>query len=153
VHTPYHRYVITDDGRRLQIGVHRYRCTCCGRTVSFLPAFAVPYKHFGSGVIEAVLDGVFTLNLSLRAVHRDAVLNRAGFSLSACREWRRQFCTNRANLLHEGLKRLGVDSGDAVDPAAVWDCVRHVSLAVGQEQLSRGSPPFGVFRSLLVPWA
>ena len=37
------------------IRVRRYLCHACGRTVSLLPEFALPYVHFGITVISLFL--------------------------------------------------------------------------------------------------
>ena len=46
-HGHYKRHVILVIGVLVWFGVHRFLCKECGRTVSFLPDFAVPYKHYG----------------------------------------------------------------------------------------------------------
>lgn len=162
-HGFYWRFVILPSGVRKRFGVHRCRCAVCGRTVSFLPDFCVPYKHFGTDVIEAVLAAVLLSNLSVRAVARwDSVCNTAGFSRYCVGEWLVHFRRNSHNLWHFGLARLGVVAacegrscaalllhlrGFGADEAG---CAKHV-LRMVQCVLSEQYPPFGLFRAQLLP--
>ena len=44
-------------GKRLQLSVPRGICPSCGRLHTVLPDFVVPYKHYGTAVIQGVVDG------------------------------------------------------------------------------------------------
>ena len=51
------RYVTMKCGKRLQLSVPRGICPSCGRLHTVLPNFVVPYKHYGTTVIQGVVDG------------------------------------------------------------------------------------------------
>ncbi len=51
LHSVVERYV---DGEL--VPVQRVKCRRCGRSFRVLPEFIVPYKHYSTGRIEAVLD-------------------------------------------------------------------------------------------------
>lgn len=158
----YMRHVILPDGRRRDFGVYRFRCSSCGRTVSFLPDFCVPYKHFSADVIAAVLQAVLMLGLSLRAVAAvNSAYNAASFSRHCAGRWVRQFHANSHNLWHFGLPRLGiraaaVSSGGGVllglllASAAMPGGGSHAGLRVVQRELACVFPPYGIFRAQLL---
>ena len=162
-HGSYPRHVILTSGRVLWFGVFRYRCSSCGRTVSFLPDFCVPYKHFCTGVIETVLKAVFMLRLSFRTVCAvDGPYNRASFSVWCVREWGRGFVANSQNLWRFGLPRLGIAAMPAPDAfgmllgyLAGYSDGRaqdgQCGLRAVQCALSRSFPPYGLFRAQLLP--
>lgn len=64
-HGFYERYIITHEYSGY-IYIRRYFCPCCGRTVSFLPSFAIPYFQYAIGYILGFLDGFFESKKSLR---------------------------------------------------------------------------------------
>lgn len=64
-HGFYRRYVITQKFSGY-IYIRRYICPCCGRTVSFLPSFLVPYFQYALPYILAFLNGYFKRKQSLR---------------------------------------------------------------------------------------
>jgi hypothetical protein len=162
-HGFYWRFVILPDGVRERVGVHRMRCAVCRRTISFLPDFCVPYKHFGCDVIRAVLWAVVVLNVSRRAASAwDSVWNESSFSRFCAGEWVRQFGCNSHNLWHFGLARLGlsVDRGRGSLPALLSALLRFGGALRGDEvqalravqcALSEAFPPFGLFRAQLLP--
>lgn len=159
----YPRSVIDCRGCCVLLWVFRFRCVTCGRTVSFLPDFCVPYKQFSVEVVGAALWAVLVLNLATQAVAAaDSVYNKASFSRYCVYNWVRQFCCNSHNLWHIGLVRLGVaavpvaDSealllkclaGFPVGPSAHAPC----DLRAAQCALSTPFPPFGLFRAHLLP--
>lgn len=158
----YERFVILPDGARRRLGVHRFRCAVCGRTVSFLPDFCVPYKHFGADVINAALAAVLLLRLSLRAVAAwDSAWNAASFSRYCVGQWLQHFGRNSHNLWHFGLPRLfgahspGVGSqsvllGHLTAFAAGRAEHAHCSFRAVQCTLSQPFPPLGLFRAQLL---
>ncbi len=163
-HGFYWRSVITYVGYCLLFGVFRFRCTICKRTVSFLPDFCVPYKHFSTGVIGAVLRAVLILNVATCAVAAaDIIYNKASFSRYCVYDWLAQFRRNSHNLWYMGLTRLGIAAAPAPDAEAVL--FRHLagfgavssgesacrSLRPAQCALSGTFPPFGLFRAHLLP--
>jgi transposase-like protein len=40
------------------IPVQRLKCRHCGKTFRVLPEWAIPYKHYGAGRVEAAIDRV-----------------------------------------------------------------------------------------------
>jgi len=161
-HGFYWRRVFLPQGSLARVGVHRYRCTVCRRTVSFLPDFCVPYKHFGADVIQGVLAAVLLLRLSARAVAGvNSLYNAASFTRFSVGQWMEHFQQNSRNLWQFGLERLGMTApvGDRSAAALFghlqrWGAgvapVEH-SLRAVQCALSQAFPPFGVFRAQLLP--
>ena len=173
-HTPYFRDVI-DEACQLRIRIFRYRCKPCGRTVSFLPSFAVPRKHYSSKVICGYLHSLFILGLSIRGVY--------DFYLSAARStiqgWIHQWHQNRVCFFQDGLQRLKVERASLTKAlksqspsitdeaiAAYRSCCAFVlgGVCIPQEPyrctcvfscvqvaLSRQYPPLGLFRPTLIP--
>jgi len=163
-HGWYPRSVIDFLGRFFSFGVYRFICARCGRTVSFLPDFCVPYKHFSGDVIGAVLQAVLLLNVAACATAAaQSIYNKASFSRYCVHDWLMQFRRNSHNLWHMGLARLGITAAPAADAEAVL--FRHLagfgavfsgepdcrSLRAAQCALSGTFPPFGVFRAHLLP--
>ena len=160
-HGYYLRGVITAEvcGR---FGVHRFGCGRCGRTVSFLPDFCVPYKHYGARVIQRVLSLLLFAGCLTRAVS-DPLMgkNDAGYSDWAAREWRVGFEANANNLRQFGIPRLGGGSQNAPDCAAVLRALYALATGQGQERkdvfafcqvgLTLSWPPLGLFRAMLLP--
>lgn len=64
-HGFYERYIISQEYSGY-IYIRRYLCTCCGRTLSYLPSFAIPYFQYAICYILGFLDGFFKSEGSLR---------------------------------------------------------------------------------------
>jgi hypothetical protein len=162
-HGFYWRWTILPSGARQRFGVHRFRCAACRRTVSYLPDFCVPYKHFGADVIQGVLAAVLLLNLSARAVAGvNSAYNAACFTRYGVGQWLEHFGRNSHNLWHFGLQRLSVAAG--ADPRSRGALLVHLlhfsagrvgevehGLRAVQCALSEPFPPFGLFRAQLLP--
>ncbi len=158
----YPRHAILPDGRSVDFGVHRFRCASCRRTVSCLPDFSVPYKHFCADVIGLALEAVVIVGLSLRAAAADGVWNAAAFSAGGAGRWLAHFLANCHNLRCFGLSRLGIESETPpVSPHALLTRLfthgareavdgRHC-LRVVQRGLGGAPPPYGFFRAQLLP--
>jgi len=56
-HGVYGRGVTGTAGQIMVILVARFLCLVCGRTVSYLPSFALSYRLVGAATLEAFLDG------------------------------------------------------------------------------------------------
>ena len=57
-HGSYERWVVAGGvDRDVLIVVRRWRCKCCGKTISMLPSVVHRYRHYGLEVIERVLRG------------------------------------------------------------------------------------------------
>jgi len=161
-HGHYKRSVILCDFASQPFGVHRYRCKSCKGTVSFLPDFCVPYKHFGSDIVFLVLQFLLLLGHSVSEVANPfGSLNSFGLSRWSVSEWLGQFGRNSHNLWHFGLSRL---LGYQPVPEDLSRLLRyfvdfsagHVELSdktfyAVQIALSQEFPPFGLFRAQLLP--
>lgn len=163
-HGFYWRRVIDYAGGCFFLGVFRFRCTICKRTVSFLPDFCIPYKHFSTDVVATVLHAVLILNVVTCAVAAaGSIYNKAMFSHYCVYDWARQFRRNSHNLWHLGLVRLGITAVPVPDAEAVlfshlvaFGAVSSAesarcSLRAAQCALSSTFPPFGLFRAQLLP--
>lgn len=64
-HGFYKRYVISNEFRGY-IYIRRYICPCCGRTISYLPCFLIPYFQYAFPYILSFLSGYFKTDKSLR---------------------------------------------------------------------------------------
>lgn len=64
-HGFYKRYVIADEFSGY-VYIRRYICTCCGRTLTFLPSFLIPYFQHTLPYILSFLDGYYKGLQSLR---------------------------------------------------------------------------------------
>jgi hypothetical protein len=51
------------------IVIHRFRCRRCGRTVSFLPIFAQPYRLVRNETVQKFLEGTFEEVDVIRWIH------------------------------------------------------------------------------------
>ena len=161
-HGHYKRCVILPDFASEPFGVHRYRCALCKRTLSFLPDFCVPYKHFGSDIVFWILQLLLFFGHSVREIaHPFESLNDFGLSRWCVNEWLGQFERNSHNLWHFGLLRLldcPVVPGDLarllgyfVDRSTDDLKKSTYPVRVSQVTLSKEFPPFGLFRAQLLP--
>lgn len=157
----YPRRVIAANGCDAEFGVHRYRCRGCGKSVSFLPDFCVPYKHYGAAAISGMLAALLLLGASIRAAVAPTV-NRASASRSAVCEWLRQFRRNGNNLRFLALPVASPSLGKAAtSDAGLFCALRESALGAGateaeifpfwQVKLSAKRPSAGLFRALLIP--
>jgi len=56
-HGYYERYSTGSAGKPIAFSVRRFRCTCCGVTISCLPCFAQPYRLVSHTTLEAFVKG------------------------------------------------------------------------------------------------
>jgi hypothetical protein len=56
-HGTYWRWMTGAVGQLLRMGVARFLCLACRRTVSYLPSFALSYRPIRVATLEAFLDG------------------------------------------------------------------------------------------------
>jgi transposase-like protein len=56
-HGVYERGITGAVGQEIRILIARYRCRACGRTVSYLPDFALSYRLVQVTTVEAFLEG------------------------------------------------------------------------------------------------
>lgn len=103
-HGTYPRCVV-DPLQAIPIRVKRWLCAACRKTVSILPTFCLPWRHYGASVIQTVLDGRFVGHTSWSAIRRHfqpADLPTA----TTCREWVRAFAEHSPAYLHPLLRQL-----------------------------------------------
>ncbi len=75
-----------DERQLFVIRVRRFLCTLCRHTVSLLPSFCVPCRHYLASTIETVLSLRFEAKASWQAIClRFSPTGAPG--LSSCREW------------------------------------------------------------------
>ena len=84
LHGHYHRWVLVEDGRTVQVPVRRLLCARVGRTVSLLPDFCIPRRQHGAAILGTFLAGYAegkTLLAALRTVRPDAPSHSVAQSL------------------------------------------------------------------------
>lgn len=159
-HTPYPRHGIDSDSRLYWFGVHRVRCKECGKTLSFLPSFLVPYKHYSSNVIHAALTGLLLLRLSLGKLWADPQRNAACYCYHTARNWQAQFAGNAPTLKLVAFPRVGIKCSGTIGSTAMGVLqafVQHFKhdapdpWQAAQCALSRTYPPLGMLRAVLLP--
>ena len=82
--------------RDVQIMVRRWRCKCCGKTISMLPSVVHRYRHYALVVIEVVLRGRLGGGLMLTWRHIEI---GTGASLRSLRRWCAAFLMNALHWL------------------------------------------------------
>ena len=173
-HGDYPRTVKDVEGVVFDIWVMRFRCGACGRTVSILPSFCVPYKRHCSATIAAFLHLVLQVGRGLRGAFGQFPESVIGYR-GVAQAWLRQWYHNRIVLIQDGLPRLGMSLGSAAgfcgsSPYVTLEstqCYGAVYASVGggavpgegisaselfmhvQPVLSRDYPPVGLFRPSL----
>ncbi len=161
-HGHYMRSVILPEFASEPFGVHRFRCATCKRTLSFLPDFCVPYKHYGSDIVFSILQFLLLFGHSVREVANPfGSLNSFGCSRWCVYEWFGQFNRNSHNLWHFGLLRL---LGYSPTPEDLSRLLRYFvdtsadyiessvhTFRPAQVSLCKEYPPFGLFRAQLLP--
>ncbi len=56
-HSYYFRNTTASHGRAIRIGIRRFRCRRCGKTVSCLPSFVQPYRYVSTLTIQRFFAG------------------------------------------------------------------------------------------------
>lgn len=137
---------------RVWIAVRRFVCRRrgCGCTISLLPSFCVPFKRYGSAVVESCLETVLGAGQSIRQwCERECLTDR-----STAGSWVRQFGAVCGVLLSAGCERLGLRPGGlggGSEARRAWGALRQHAGARGvlesaQPALCAGFPPLGLFR-------
>jgi hypothetical protein len=108
------------EGCRL-IPVRRLRCQATGRTVSLLPAFCIPRRQHGPGVL-----GLFLVNLFLRGrtLTESLRLARGEVPSHAVAQSLRDGFRRRCGRISEYLAGLGGSGAGAARPSAVVERLR-----------------------------
>lgn len=79
-----------DENRFFVIRVKRFLCTLCHHTVSLLPSFCLPYRHYLASTIQTVLTLRFQTQTSWHAIGQRFLPFEVP-ALSSCREWTARF--------------------------------------------------------------
>ena len=112
-HGSYERRVVYVD-RDVLILVRRWRCKCCGGTISMLPSVVHRHRHYALVVIEMVLRGRLggELVLTWRGIEIES-----GASLRSLRRWCAAFLTNALRWLSAvwGVLALAMPSTPMLD--------------------------------------
>jgi hypothetical protein len=77
------------------VGIRRIRCCACKKTLSVLPTFVMPYKHFGTFIIANSLENWLIRN------------NTARDTLSITNAWLQDYSIRSQSTLYGWLKGLG----------------------------------------------
>ncbi|MDA8219222.1 MAG: DUF6431 domain-containing protein [Dehalococcoidales bacterium] len=88
-HGSYPRHVC-DQHQSFVIRVKRLLCTACRHTISLLPSFCLPHRHYLAAVIQRVLDLRFQQKASWATIRRHFAPSELP-ALSTCRAWVRAF--------------------------------------------------------------
>lgn len=94
-----------DDKQVFSIRVKRFFCTVCRHTVSILPSFCLPYRHYLASTIQRVLAWRFSEGASWKAVCELFSPSQVP-GLSSCREWVASFAQASDPYLQHLLHQL-----------------------------------------------
>jgi hypothetical protein len=103
-HGSYPRNAV-DPRHSTPIRIKRFLCRVCQKTVSVLPTFCLPRRHYQTATIQTVLDLRFAAQASWAAI-------RCRFrpfdlpTLTTCREWVGAFAQHSETYLPQLLKQL-----------------------------------------------
>jgi len=103
-HGSYPRHVC-DHNQQLAIRVKRLLCTICRHTVSLLPSFCLPHRHYLAAVIERVLDLRYQQQASWATICRRCAPSDLPVS-STIRAWVRGFARTADRALATMLEQL-----------------------------------------------
>ena len=163
-HSIYKRQLKDVDRDYKNIPIQRFLCKACGRTVSFLPSFAVPYKHYSGQIIHNYLREIILSFRSIHSVYQQHYI--VGYSTAL--SWTQQY--------QDGLRRLGIEKlskafdfheSDSIVPSlasGIYRCfvdyakrkvdsvsVKDNIFSIVQVPLTHWYPPLGLFRCSLTP--
>ena len=100
-------WVIVDDKKvDKSIPILRFICKMCNKTISILPSFAVPFKHYSSDSICACLHEIYHSEHPLERISAD---DRA-IPATTIREWKQHWTYHTALLFQDGLGALGLSA-------------------------------------------
>jgi hypothetical protein len=103
-HGSYPRHVC-DHHQALVIRVKRLLCTVCRHTISFLPTFCLPHRHYLAAVVQRVLDLRFQKKASWATIRRHFAPADLP-TLSTCRAWVKAFARVAERALATLLQQL-----------------------------------------------
>lgn len=103
-HGSYPRNAV-DHAGAIPIRVKRFLCTACRRTISLLPAFCLPWRHYVAATIQSVLDLRVVRGASWSSIERR--FNQTGVPAPAtCREWTAAFARQSNPYVDRLLQQL-----------------------------------------------
>ena len=103
-HASYPRSVV-DHLQATPIRVKRFLCALCRQTVSILPTFCLPWRHYPASVIQTVLDARFLGHAAWSAIRRRFQPAEVP-TATTCREWVRSFTEHSPAYLQPLLRQL-----------------------------------------------
>ncbi len=103
-HGSYPRNAV-DPQHSIPIRIKRFLCPVCGRTVSVLPTFCLPHRHYQAAIIQTLLDLRLTAWASWSAI-RQRFLPSDLPTRTTCREWVGAFARNSEAYLHALVQQL-----------------------------------------------
>ena len=156
-HGTYPRKGIDADGEVRDLQVFRFLCKnekCDVSTISYLPSFLVPHKHYQAYVIEELFLLILYRGISAQQAYRQ--------KLNACLKtiyiWLGQYRRQLVILRQDGFKRSGIPPPEDNTPAAHFSAViNHYRQNPGdtgilehfQTDLCSEYPFIGMFKPLL----
>jgi len=106
VHGTYSRFVYDRDLDWQEIGILRYYCPGCGKTVSILPEFLTPCKRYSLEEISRVFYLHFVLEMSLCLIFRSLL----SATLSTICGWVKSWSSSCGHLVLKGFVEAGITS-------------------------------------------
>ena len=116
VHGTYSRFVYDRDLDWQEIGILRYYCPGCGKTVSILPEFLTPCKRYSLEEISRVFYLHFVLEMSLCLIFRSLL----SATLSTICGWVKSWSSSCGHLVLKGFVEAGITSSGEHFPGG--DC-------------------------------
>jgi transposase-like protein len=125
--------IVEDEIIDKSIPILRFLCKKCGRTVSFLPAFAIPFKHYSSDSICACLHEIYQLQHPINQISED----ERAIPVRTIMEWKKQWQINTPLLFQSipdvfGQRSLNTTNYDRHD--------RFVFMAMATSAFPAGIP-------------
>lgn len=103
-HGSYPRNAV-DHLQAIRIRVRRLLCEACRKTISILPTFCLPWRHYQTSTIQSVLDLRCSAQASWSAIKRR--FHCAGVpTLTTCREWVGAFAQHSGSYLQHLVQQL-----------------------------------------------
>lgn len=103
-HGSYQRNAITHR-QVIAIRVKRFLCSQCHKTVSILPSFCLPWRHYQTSTIQTVLDSRCTAYSSWSTIRRHFEPSDVPTS-TTCRQWVATFTGHSHRYLDHFLRQL-----------------------------------------------
>lgn len=98
---------VCDHSEALLIRVKRLLCKACRHTISLLPSFCHPCRHYGAASVQLVLDRRFQQKASWASIRKHFAPSDLPV-LSTCRAWVSAFASSADRALATMLEQLAV---------------------------------------------